>query len=56
MNKIIILFFLMIIISSSPAYGHKLISHDDSHRDFASALQIPDHKISWAIYDNLGAG
>jgi hypothetical protein len=38
----------------SPAYGHKLISHDDSHRDFDSALVIPDHKISWAIYENLG--
>ena len=54
MNKIIILFFLVIIISASPAYGHKLISHDDSHRDFDSALVISDHKISWAIYENLG--
>jgi len=54
MNKIIILLFLIIIISTSPAYGHKLISHDDSHRDFDSALVIPDHKISWAIYENLG--
>ena len=42
------------LISISPAYGHKLISHDDSHRDFDSALVIPDHKISWAIYENLG--
>ena len=54
MNKIIILLFLITIISTSPAYGHKLISHDDSHRDFNSALVIPDHKISWAIYENLG--
>ena len=54
MNKIIILFFLVIIISAGPAYGHKLISHDDSHRDFDSALVISDHKISWAIYENLG--
>ena len=36
-------------------YGHKLISHDDSHRDFDTALKIPDHKISWAVYENLGA-
>ena len=36
------------------AFGHKLIDHDDNHRDFDSALIIPDHKISWAIYDNLG--
>ena len=54
MKKTVILFFLMVIISTSPAYGHKLISHDDSHRDFDSALVIPDHKISWAIYENLG--
>jgi hypothetical protein len=53
-KKIIILLFLVAIVSMSPAYGHKLISHDDSHRDFDSALVIPDHKISWAIYDNLG--
>lgn len=37
------------------AYGHKLINHDDTHRDFDSALYIPDHKISWAIYENLGS-
>jgi hypothetical protein len=53
-KKIIFFIFILIIISLSPAYGHKLISHDDSHRDFNSALLIPDHKISWAIYDNLG--
>jgi len=54
MKKIIIMFFIFVIVSASPAYGHKLISHDDTHRDFDSALQIPDHKISWAIYENLG--
>ena len=55
MKKILVIFFILAIISTSPAYGHKLISHDDSHTDFDSALQIPDHKISWAIYENLGA-
>ena len=48
------MFFVFAIVSTSPAYGHKLISHDDKHTDFDSALQIPDHKISWAIYENLG--
>ena len=43
-------------ISTSAAYGHKLIDHDDTHRGFESALQIPDHRISWAIYENLGPG
>ena len=54
MRKILLLFFVFTLISISPAFGHKLISHDDSHRDFDSALVIPDHKISWAIYENLG--
>ena len=54
MKKLFLLLFIAMIISLSPAYGHKLISHDDSHRDFDSALVIPDHKISWAIYENLG--
>ena len=54
MKKIISIFILLIIISTSPAYAHKLISHDDTHRDIDNALRIPDHKISWAIYENLG--
>lgn len=57
MKKLIplMVFFVIIFVSISPAYAHKLISHDDSHKDFDSALQIQDHKISWAIYENLGA-
>jgi hypothetical protein len=45
---------LLCVFSVNPAFAHKLILHDDSHRDFDSALQIPDHKISWAVYENLG--
>ena len=55
MKKILGLILLLIIISTSPAYAHKLISHDDSHRNFEQALVVPDHQISWAIYENLGA-
>ena len=55
MKKIIILFFVITVISSSPAYGHKLITHDDTHRNLENALEIPDHKISWAIYEDLGS-
>jgi hypothetical protein len=54
MKKIYFVIFLMILASTNQAFGHKLINHDDSHRDFDSALVIPDHKISWAIYENLG--
>ena len=53
MKKILFLFFI-ILVSFNPAYGHKLISHDETHRNFESALKIPDHKVSWAIYENLG--
>ncbi|MDC4231609.1 MAG: hypothetical protein M8319_04690 [Nitrosopumilus sp.] len=53
MKKILFLFFI-IFVSLNPAYGHKLISHDETHRNFESALKIPDHKVSWAIYENLG--
>jgi hypothetical protein len=54
MKKIVIVLLAIGMISFGPAYGHKLISHDDTHRDFESALEIPDHKVSWAIYENLG--
>ncbi|MCV0400831.1 MAG: hypothetical protein K5777_02435 [Nitrosopumilus sp.] len=54
MRKISIALSLLIIISISPVYGHKLIAHDESHRDFDNALKIPDHMISWAIYEDLG--
>jgi hypothetical protein len=47
------IFFIIAITVSSPAYAHKLITHDDTHRSFDTALKIPDHKISWAIYENL---
>ena len=56
MKKIILFFVMMLVVfSTSPVYGHKLISHDDSHKSFKTALNIPDHKISWAIYENLEA-
>ncbi len=53
MKKILILFFVT-LVSLNPAYGHKLISHDDAHRNFELALKIPDHEVSWVIYENLG--
>jgi hypothetical protein len=52
--KTILFLFLIILVSLNPAYAHKLISHDDAHRNFESALQISDYKVSWAIYENLG--
>ena len=54
LKKLYIIIFLLVLVSTNQAFGHKLISHDDNHRNFDSALVIPDHKISWAIYENLG--
>ena len=56
MKTAVFLIVILIFVVTSPAYGHKLISHDDSHRSFEKALIIPDHEISWAIYENLGKG
>ena len=62
MPRIILVAFLASAIIAttvtiaSPAYGHKLISHDGTHTNFDSALNIPDHRISWAVYDDLDAG
>lgn len=55
MKRVFVLVILLTFLVVNPVYGHKLISHDDSHRSFDKALQIPDHKISWAVYENLGA-
>lgn len=53
--KFFIVIFLLSTITVNPAMAHKLISHDNTHQNFESALFIPNHKISWAIYENLGA-
>lgn len=55
-----VIFLLLIVcgigfsaVSFSEAYAHKLILTDGTNSDFESALEIPDHKISWAIYQDL---
>ena len=55
MKYALIFVLVLSILSVNSVYGHKLISHDDSHTDIENALNIPDHKISWAIYDDLNA-
>ena len=55
MKKFLLVIFILGFLVTNPAFGHKLITHDDSHRSFDTALVIPDHKISWAIYENLEA-
>ena len=53
MKKVFLVICVLSFLVTTPAFGHKLITHDDSHRSFDTALVIPDHKISWAIYENL---
>ena len=50
--RLILITSLLMIIPLN-ANAHKLISHDDSNVELKNALNIPDHKISWAIYENL---
>jgi len=54
MKKILTLLIFLTIFMNSTVYGHKLISHDGTNISFDTALKIPDHKISWAIYEDLG--
>ena len=56
MIKTLILLTTLIIVAFNPVYGHKLITHDGTNMSFDNALKIPDHKISWAIYEDLKAG
>jgi hypothetical protein len=50
----LIVFSIVTLSSFNQAYAHQLITHNDAHRSFESSLHISDHKISWAIYENLG--
>jgi len=55
MKKMVFFVFVLIFLVTTPAFGHKLITHDDNNRSLENALVIPDHKISWAIYEDLEA-
>ena len=43
----------ILVLSSNLAWAHKPIQSDGTNTDFKNALRIPDHKISWAIYEEL---
>lgn len=50
---LLVLFAIIFTISLTQAYGHKPIQSDDKNTSFERALIIPDHKISWVIYEDL---
>ena len=54
MRKILFLFAILLTFPIFDfAFGHKPIQSDGTNVIFENALQIPDHKISWAIYEQL---
>lgn len=52
-NIVLILSVILIFASINSAFAHKPIQSDGTNTDYDSALIIPDHKISWAIYEEL---
>jgi hypothetical protein len=45
---------ILLIFSFQMANGHKPLEVDDhSNSDFSTAKEIPNHRISWAIYEQL---
>jgi hypothetical protein len=51
---IIIVMFVIVLSSFQMADGHKpLETHGINNNDFTTAKEIPNHRISWAIYEKL---
>lgn len=57
MKKVLAIMLVMFIFASSSneIYAHKPIQSDGTNTIYENALWIPDHKISWAIYEQLEA-
>lgn len=54
MKQLILIFTIgIILLGNVPGFAHKPISSDGSNVNYENALLIPDHKISWAIYEEL---
>ncbi|HEX6282723.1 MAG TPA: hypothetical protein VFZ67_10895 [Nitrososphaera sp.] len=55
MKETIAIIIMLVLFTSSfqMANGHKPLKVVDSNNDFATAKEIPNHKISWAIYEEL---
>ena len=49
----IIIMFVLFASSFQMANGHKPLKVVDSNNDFSTAKEIPNHKISWAIYEEF---
>ena len=49
----IVILLIIILSTGNLAWAHKPIQSDGMNTNFENALRIPDHKISWAIYEEL---
>ena len=55
MKEIIVITIILMLLTSSfqMVDGHKPLKVIGSNNDFLAATEIPNHKISWAIYEEL---
>ena len=56
MNKkipVLIMVIGVLLLIPSTAFGHKLIPTDGSNDSLENGLMISDHKISWAVYEEI---
>jgi hypothetical protein len=56
MNKrlaLVAMLSFFVLFNFAPADAHKPIQSDGTNLSYENALQIPDHKISWVIYEEL---
>ena len=56
MKGVIVIMIIFVLFTSSLQLvsGHKPLKVIGSNYEFSTAKQIPNHKISWQIYDELG--
>ena len=55
MKETIAMMIMLVLFTSSfqMANGHKPLEVVDSNNDFTTAKEIPNHRISWGIYEEL---
>ena len=56
MNKkipVLIMVIGVLLLIPSTAFGHKLIPTNGSNNSLENGLMISDHKISWAVYEEI---
>jgi uncharacterized membrane protein len=53
-ERLTVIIVLVLLIFSIPiANAHKPLQVDGNNNDFSTAKEIPNHRISWAVYQEL---